>query len=126
MPLTRVSVRRGRTEKQRTAILNNIYEAMHEVFNVPVDDYFMVLTEHDASDFIFPAVLDGIKHSENFILVQITCNNTRNAEQKQALYKRITARLQENAGIAPNDVVISIVEVAKENWSMGNGIATFI
>jgi phenylpyruvate tautomerase PptA (4-oxalocrotonate tautomerase family) len=125
MPLTRVSVRRGRPEKQRAAILRNVYEAMHDVFNVPEDDYFMVLTEHDAGDFIFPRRLDGIEHSDNFVMVQITCNNTRNTEQKKALYKRITERLQADPGIAPNDVLISIVEVAKENWSMGNGIATF-
>jgi phenylpyruvate tautomerase PptA (4-oxalocrotonate tautomerase family) len=126
MPLTRVSVRRGRSPQQRTAILRNIYEAMHEVFNVPADDYFMVLTEHDASDFIFPARFSGLEHSDNFVMVQITCNNTRNTEQKQALYKRIVERLAADPGVAPNDVLISIVEVVKENWSMGNGVATFV
>ena len=126
MPLTRVSVRRGKSETQRKAILRNIYEAMHEVFNVPEDDYFMVLTEHDPTDFIFPKRLAGIEHSDNLVLVQITCNNTRTVEQKQALYKRIVERLKADPGIAPNDVLVSLVEVAKENWSMGNGVATYV
>jgi 4-oxalocrotonate tautomerase len=28
-------------------------------------------------------------------------------------------------GICPEDVLINLVEVRKENWSFGNGIATY-
>jgi phenylpyruvate tautomerase PptA (4-oxalocrotonate tautomerase family) len=125
MPLTRVSIRRGKPEAYRKAILRNVYEAMHDVFNVPEDDYFMVLSEHEAADFVFPSRFLDIEHSENLVLIQITCNNTRALPQKQALYKRIVERLEKEPGIAPNDVLINLVEVTKENWSLGNGLATF-
>jgi phenylpyruvate tautomerase PptA (4-oxalocrotonate tautomerase family) len=125
MPLTRISVRRGKPDAYRKAIMTNVYESMREVFTVPEDDYFMVLTEHDATNFMFPAKFLGMEHSENFVLIQITCNNTRNLDQKKALYKRIVDRLQGDPGITPNDVLINLVEVVKENWSMGNGLASF-
>src|SRR5450631_1919309 len=38
MPLTRVSLRRGRSAADRKAILDGIYLAMRETFNVPEDD----------------------------------------------------------------------------------------
>ena len=125
MPLTRVEIRRGKPEAYRKAILRNVYEAMHEVFNVPEDDYFMVLNEHDAAEYIFPARLDGIAHSPNTVFIQITCNNTRTAEMKKALFKRIVEKLGKDPGIAPGDVLINLSECVKENWSLGNGVMTF-
>ena len=125
MPLTRISIRRGKPEAYRKKIMTNIYDSMHEVFDVPEDDYFMVLSEHDETDFMFPSRFLGMAHSENFVLIQITCNNTRNLDQKKALYKRIVDRLQADPGIAPSDVLINLVEVTKENWSMGNGLASY-
>jgi 4-oxalocrotonate tautomerase len=34
-------------------------------------------------------------------------------------------RLGQEAGMRPEDVFINLVEVAKENWSFGNGIAQY-
>jgi phenylpyruvate tautomerase PptA (4-oxalocrotonate tautomerase family) len=53
-------------------------------------------------------------------------NNTRTTDQKKALYRRMAGLLAENPGLRPEDVFINLVEVQKENWSTGNGLATFI
>ena len=42
------------------------------------------------------------------------------------LYRRITDLLAERAGIRPEDVLINLIEVAKENWSFGCGIAHYV
>ena len=44
---------------------------------------------------------------------------------KKAFYKRLTERLQSLLGIRVEDVFISLVEVKKENWSFGNGVAQY-
>jgi hypothetical protein len=44
-------------------------------------------------------------------------------EQKKALFRRIAERLGQSPGVRPEDVLLNLVEVAKENWSFGNGDA---
>jgi len=125
MPFVRVHIRRGETREYRKAILDNIYEAMLETFNVPQDDKFMVVDEYDPDNFVFDKTYLNIARSDKFVLIQITANNTRTIEQKKALYARIVERLGEDPGIRPEDVFISLVEVLKENWSFGNGLAQY-
>lgn len=125
MPFVRVHIRRGETREYRKAILDNIYEAMLETFNVPKDDKFMVVDEYDPDNFVFDKTYLNIARSDKFVLIQITANNTRNIEQKKALYARIVERLGEDPGIRSEDIFISLVEVLKENWSFGNGLAQY-
>ena len=126
MPLVRVSLLRGKPRAYRAAILDNIYEALRERFNVPEDDRFMVLTEHDAEELVFSRSYMGIARSDDFVLIQLTVSNTRTQEQKNALLARIVERLQANPGIRPEDVMISLVEGDKGNWSFGHGLAQYV
>ena len=73
---------------------------------------------------IDPAYL-GIERSEEAILVQITISAGRTVEMKKALFARIAERLAESPGLRKEDVFVNLVEVAKENWSFGNGIAQY-
>jgi phenylpyruvate tautomerase PptA (4-oxalocrotonate tautomerase family) len=40
---------------------------------------------------------------------------------KKAFYRRIADDVSKQLGMRQQDVFISLVEVAKENWSFGNG-----
>ena len=51
MPFTRVSLRRGKPAASRKALLDGIYDALRAVFDVPENDRFLVITEHDEPDF---------------------------------------------------------------------------
>ncbi|KAA0572050.1 tautomerase family protein [Azospirillum sp. Sh1] len=125
MPLVHISLRAGKSESYRQAIFDGIYRAMHETFNVPEDDQFMTITEHDAANFRYSASYLGVPRGDDLIYIQITANNTRTVEQKKALYGRIVELLGDNPGIRSQDVFVNIVEVAKENWSLGNGVAQY-
>jgi len=92
---------------------------------VPDDDQFMAMTEHDAANFRFGATYGGMERSADVVFIQITANNTRTLEQKKALYRRITELLGESPGVRPDDVFVNLVEVAKENWSFGRGLAQY-
>ena len=125
MPLTRVSLHRGKSADYRKAILDGLYLAMRETFDVPEDDRFMTISEHDESDWLFGRDYMGISRSDDFVMIQITANNTRTREQKKALYRRIVERLTEKPGLRAEDIFINVVEVAPENWSLGNGVAQY-
>ena len=125
MPLLHISLRAGKPQAYRQAIFDNLYRAMRETFDVPEDDRFMTITEHDAANFRYDASYLGIARSDDLVFIQITANNTRAVEQKKALFNRIAELLGESPGIRPEDVFINLIEVAKENWSLGNGLAQY-
>ena len=126
MPLTRVSLRRGKSAAYRKAILDGIYHAMRETFGVPDRDRFMTIDEYDADNFnVSPDYLD-IARSEDCVLIQLTVSNTRDVTQKQALYRRIVELLAADPGLRPEDVMIVLVEVLPENWSFGRGDAQYV
>jgi len=52
-------------------------------------------------------------------------NAGRTLDQKKSFYKRIADRLNERLGLRRENVLINLVEVSKENWSFGNGIAQY-
>jgi phenylpyruvate tautomerase PptA (4-oxalocrotonate tautomerase family) len=98
---------------------------MRESFNVPEDDQFMTITEHEAANFRYSPTYFDIARSDDLVYIRITANNTRTLEQKKALYRRITERLGDSPGVRPEDVFVNLVEVAKENWSFGHGLAQY-
>ena len=65
----------------------------------------------------------GVIRSADVVYIQITVFDTRTAEQKKALFRRIAELLGENPGIRPEDVFVNILDAAKENWSVGHGLA---
>ncbi|MBR8145504.1 tautomerase family protein [Burkholderia sp. AU19243] len=125
MPFTRIAVREGKPAAYRAALVDGVYRALMHTFNVPEDDIFMVVTEHTAENFFFGRHYLDIERSDDLVMIQITANNTRTLEQKKALYRTIAENLAAQPGVRPEDVFISLVEVLKEDWSFGNGIAQY-
>lgn len=125
MPLVRISLRAGKPPEHIRAITDGLYTAMREAFAVPEDDRFMLVSQHRDEEFVYDAGYLGIARSGDLVIVQITCNNTRTLEQKQAFFRQVAQNLSQSPGLRPEDVFISLVEVPKENWSFGNGIAQY-
>jgi 4-oxalocrotonate tautomerase len=126
MPLVRIDLRRGKSPAYRKAICDGIYRAMRETFNVPEDDRFILVNEHDADNFDYAQSYLGIAHTDELVIIQVTANDTRTVEHKKAFYARVAALLSENPGVRKEDVFINLVEVKKENWSFGNGIGQYV
>ena len=120
MPLLHISLRAGKPQAYRQAIFDSLYRAMRDALNVPEDDQFMTISEHDAANFRFGAAY-GVARSDDLVYIQITVFNTRTLEQKKALFGRIAELLGESPGIRPEDVFVNIVDSPKENWSVGHG-----
>jgi len=124
MPLVRIDLRKGKDAAYRQQIGRVVYEAMVSV-GVPKNDRFQIIGEHDAGNFLFDTDYLGIHRSSDLVMIQITWNEGRTVEQKKALYKAVADGLSADLGIRREDVLINLVEVKKENWSFGNGVATY-
>jgi phenylpyruvate tautomerase PptA (4-oxalocrotonate tautomerase family) len=125
MPLVRVSLPHDLTDAQVRAIGDAVHESLVHAFNVPPKDRFQVLTRHPPHELVVaPEYLD-IVHGPRIAFVQITCNEGRTVEMKKALYARIASSIAEAGAVPAADVIVNLVEVKKENWSFGNGIAQY-
>ena len=125
MPLVRVEIKKHSDPTFAKRIGEQIYAAMRSTINVPEHDNFQILNEHDGEHFIFDPQYLGIQRSDRLVIIQITLNEGRTLEQKKALYQTIAHSLNSQLGIRLEDVFINLVEVKKENWSFGNGIAQY-
>ena len=124
MPLIHISLRAGKPEAYRQAIFDSLYGAMREALSVPEDDQFMTITEHDAANFRYGNAY-GVIRSADVVYIQITVFDSRTVEQRTALFRRIAELLGESPGIRPEDVFVTVLDAAKENWSVGHGLAQF-
>ena len=125
MPLVRIDLIRGKPAAFRKRIGEIVYTAMREVINVPENDKFQVITQHDAEELNVADSYLGNSYSGDIILIQITLNEGRAVEMKKAFFKRIGDDVHEQLKVRREDVVINLVEVAKENWSFGGGVAQY-
>jgi 4-oxalocrotonate tautomerase len=125
MPLIRISLRAGKPAAYRAALAEGVYAALRATFDVPEDDRFVLIHEHGAEDFAYGAAYLGIARSDDLVIVQITCNDTRGLAQKRALYRAIADNLVREPGLRPEDVFINLVAVRAEDWSFGNGLAQY-
>lgn len=124
MPLLQISLRAGKPEAYRQAIFDSLYRALREALDVPEGDQFMTISEHDAANFRYGSAF-GISRSDDLVYIRITLFASRTAEQKKALFRRIAELLGESPGIRAEDVFIVVLDAAKENWSVGHGLAQF-
>ena len=126
MPLVRISLREGKSASHRAAISEAIHSAMIETINVPADDRFQTLTEHPSGRLVYDKKYLGIERSDDIVFIQITLNTGRTLDQKRALYRALAEKLARDPGLRREDVLVSLVEVPKENWSFGNGEMSYV
>ena len=125
MPLVRISLLEGRSKTDHQKIGDCIHRAMVETIKVPPLDRLQLITEHPKNGFIFDPQYLNVARTDGLIIIQMTLNTGRTTEMKKALYRLIAELLHEELQVRKEDVLINLVEVAKENWSFGNGEAQY-
>lgn len=125
MPFVRISVSPEVSQQQLTDIGNAVHNAMVRTFNVPQKDRFQVLTRHAEHELSYaPEYLD-IVHGSKLAFIQITCNEGRTLDMKKALFATLASSVEATGAVKRSDVIINLVEVKKENWSFGDGVAQY-
>ncbi|UCV27376.1 tautomerase family protein [Ferribacterium limneticum] len=125
MPLVRIDIKRNPDPSYAKKLGKVVYDSMKAAIHAPDQDNFQVLAEHDDEHFVYDPAYLGINRSDGLVFIQITLNEGRSTDQKKLLYKTIAEGLHREAGVRPEDVFINLVEVKKENWSFGNGVAQY-
>ena len=125
MPLARIDLPAGKPSEYGHAVADAVYDAMIATLNVPRDDRFQVISERTPEALLINPTYLGIDRSADALIIQFTLNEGRTVEAKKAFYKAFADGVHERVGLRREDVFINLVEVKKENWSFGNGVAQY-
>ena len=125
MPLVRITLAEGQSGEHRRAIADGVHRALVETANVPAADRFQAVHEVPAANLVWDADYLGQHRSPDVVFIQIVLNAGRTIEVKKALYARIAQELAASPGLRPDDVLVNLVEVSKENWSFGGGVMSY-
>ena len=125
MPLVRIDLQEGRSRDDLRKIADVIQEVMEEVFAAPPRDRYQVLTEHPVGHVITDDSGLGFRRTDGIVVLQIF-HQGRSVEQKTAAYEQLAVRLEKECGLAPTDLVVSMIENDREDWSFGEGRAQFL
>ena len=125
MPLVRITLAAGTSPDYRRAVADGVHQALVETAGVPPDDRFQSLHEVPPADLHWSATYLGLQRTGAVVFVQVFLNLGRTVEVKKALYARIASKLAAAPGLRPEDVLVNLVEVPRENWSFGGGVMSY-
>lgn len=125
MPLIAVDVVRGRSPEEVRTLLDAVHEAMVGAFGVPETDRYQVLTQHEPGELVLLDTGLGLERTERVVMIRVT-SRERTEEAKTDFYARLARLLEERCGVAPSDLMVSIVESGAADWSFGLGVAQFL
>ena len=125
MPLLYFNLLEGRNDAELKTMLDAAHRAMLATFKVPARDRYQIVNERKPSRMIVEDTGLGIPRTDKVIVVQVVTRR-RGKEMKQNFYKLLTEELQKSCGIAPSDVMVSMIENSDEDWSFGLGRAQFL
>lgn len=125
MPLVRIDLVEGRTDAQVRALADTVQQVMLDVFAAPERDRYQVIHEHKLGRIIVEDTGLGFERTDGVVLIQVT-QQGRDDEQKKALYRALADRLEAEAGVRPEDLIVSIVANTSADWSFGSGRAQFL
>jgi phenylpyruvate tautomerase PptA (4-oxalocrotonate tautomerase family) len=126
MPLVTIDVLKGRPPEEVEAISDAVHEAMVELLDVPVRDRFQIVTQQGPDTLRFDRHYLDIERSDRFVLVTITLAAGRSTDTKRAFYRHLADLLAERVGLRPEDLAVTLIENQREDWSFGNGLASYL
>jgi phenylpyruvate tautomerase PptA (4-oxalocrotonate tautomerase family) len=124
MPMARISILKGQSTSYVKALSDSVHRAMVEAFDVPPDDRFQVIHQHEPGELVFDRHYMAGPRTDNYVLVCITAGKPRSTAMKQAFYRRLTEVLAESPGIGPQDVMVIISMTGFDDWSFGGGVVS--
>jgi phenylpyruvate tautomerase PptA (4-oxalocrotonate tautomerase family) len=125
MPHVRISLRKGKPRVWIRAIADGVHQALHETFQVPLDDRFQLIQEFEPENLIVDPDYLGIHRSDDVVFIHIVASRTRDLATKKAFYRRVVELLTQKPGLRSEDVQIILSPNDREDWSFGNGLASY-
>ncbi len=125
MPLVRIDLVEGRSDEELRELADLVQEVMLDVFAAPDRDRYQVIHEHRPGRIIAEDTGLGFERTDDVVIIQVT-QQGRTEAQKKALYAELADRLRERTGLAPSDLIVSVTENTRADWSFGMGRAQFL
>lgn len=125
MPLVRIDLQVGRSPAAVRRIADVVQEVMLDVFAAPPRDRYQVVTEHPVGHVIAEDTGLGFERTDGVMVIQIF-QQGRSEAQKRAAYAELARRLHAECGVAPTDLIVSVVANERADWSFGMGRAQFL
>ncbi len=126
MPLVRISLLKGKSREHVRAIADSVHQGLIDAYGIPPDDRFQLIHQHEPEDFIFDADYLGIHRTADVVFIHLVAGNWRDTAKKQALYQAIADRLAARPGLRREDVQIVLSSNQRDEWSFGNGRASYV
>jgi phenylpyruvate tautomerase PptA (4-oxalocrotonate tautomerase family) len=121
MPFARIDLLHGKPADYRAAVADVVYRGIIDVLKAPDGDRFVVVGEHSSENLIFDTKFLGFERSPDFILIQVTSTVGNEPTTKFAFYQFIADELKAKLNVRPDDIMINLVFVKREDWSFGAG-----
>lgn len=121
MPFTRISLLKGKSPEYIRALADIIHKAMVETFEVPIDDRFQIIHQHEPGELIVDTHYMGGPRSNDYVLICITAGRLRSTQVKQGFYRHLVKLLQHGLDMRPEDVMVVINTTQADEWSFGSG-----
>ncbi|MEJ0003928.1 MAG: tautomerase family protein [Pararobbsia sp.] len=126
MPLVRISLLKGKSPAYTRAVSDGVHQALVDTYQVPLDDRFQLIDQHDREAFVYDPDYLGIHRTDDLVFIHVTASRTRDTAAKQALYKAIVERLRADPGLRSEDILVTLASNEREDWSFGNGLASYV
>ncbi len=126
MPLVRISLLKGKPRAHIRAISEGVHQALIDAYKIPTDDRFQMIDQYDPEDLVFDPDYLGIHRSADVVFIHITAGNWRDTAQKKQLFAAIADNLARDPGLRPEDVQVIVSPNARDEWSFGNGLASYV
>lgn len=123
MPLARIEIPAGKPAAYGRDVADTVQQALHAALGVPMAERFQIVTEHPPAALIIDPSYLGIARSSEVVIVQVFLNAGRDAPKKRLFFRTVADALHERVGLRREDVLVSLVEVQRDDWSFGNGEA---
>ncbi|SFL13091.1 tautomerase family protein [Methylobacterium pseudosasicola] len=123
MPFTRISLLAGKSPAYLAAVSDSLDRALVAAFEVPENDRFVAIHQHQPGELIFDRTYRGGPRSDDYIFFHITTGRMRSEETKARFYQRLVENLAQAPGVRPEDVMVSLVNATFEDWSFASGIS---
>ncbi|MGI8456786.1 MAG: tautomerase family protein [Propionibacteriaceae bacterium] len=117
MPLIQIDLDRELFDSLGDQLSAAVHQAQLDALDIRADDLFQVFTPHGPGELRFDPGYNGVDR-QRLLLLRITMVHMYSAAAKQRLYKAVVKRLGE-AGVRPEDILISVVENGFEDWYAG-------
>jgi phenylpyruvate tautomerase PptA (4-oxalocrotonate tautomerase family) len=109
------------SSEEKRALADALNLALHEAMGTPMDDRFVIISEHKDDELFIHPTFPDMKRSDKRMIVTVTTGASRTVEQKRKLAELVTRYAVEKVGVSQDDVSLMMYAIPLENMSFGGG-----